>query len=634
MEVQVLVSWYGLATLEDLQKILKRPRGSIVSKAYRCGLTQPNRRSGVASIRIPGLGDVKIDGQFQRQALEAFLRSRFLQTNETLAQALHCSPTTIARWRKKLGLEIYHQSHVRRRTQSPQTGTFRTLLRRSRFDAQEAIITRAVDHFSVDGNLPGFDNAKQTLGVVWSKATGTGHYRSQNTQRGRPEGNLRHHRIFDNPAEFWIAFDAEVSLRLAALISEGKTETPRFSHLLMFNPFAIRFESEYLALPRLGALFDKYRPQEQAKLISEAVDRFSRSGTYPNHLNAQTTLGMGWEKATGTARYRLGNVQKQELSGNCVHQRVFDSTIDFWAAFSSEVLKRLEALGTIVGPPHAAHRRLVDFSPFQLKLVEGPLLRDPRFLALYDAHRPREQRKLIERAVDHFQHTGVLPTTRNAMTTLGTKWDRVMGANKYAVNNPVLGISAGRASHQRIFDSTLDFWIAFAAEVSQRVTQLQNRSRIETEAYRNLKTFSPFLIEQWDRAYVFSTRFHDLFDGYRPQEQQRLVAFAVDRFAQTGQLPSQKTTRETLNMSWQKATGTSQYRPDNPRSSHRRIFDSRSDFFDAFTQQAIAVLHDLVVDQGIQLSDPRVQNLIGYLKQRRGVDTDVLNQLYQIQCKR
>lgn len=339
----------------------------------------------------------------------------------------------------------------------------------------------------------------------------------------------------------------------------------------------------------------------------------------------------------GTADFRLGDLDKNIPPGKYVHYRIFDRALDFWLAFEKEVAERLsdfEAQGDV---SNSVYLVLKGLDVFSLKM--GPEARESDAVAeMCDRHRGRAQARLIRFAVDQFEKTGKLPKQSNARETLGMGWSKVMGGAEY---NPwiVSGKRVGKNARFRVFDDALGFWVAFEVEVRRRVALRVAQHQTDCTEFRNLQTFDPHNIK-WDAESAQSEGIRAMFDRYRPNARAALVAFAVDRLAQTGEVPKQTNGKTTLGMMWTRATGTGIYRPGDPQTQTSagkkamfRVFDSSQMMFEAITHRVVMVLRDLVENQGADASDIRVAHLVRYLRKRRYSNlTELLSQFQLTVC--
>lgn len=113
-------------------------------------------------------------------------------------------------------LSSFSLGDVRFSTFTPEV---RRLFDQFRPQEQQKVIVRAVDVFVTTGKTPSSTNAKETLGIIWTKATGRGpHYCLAEESPTYAMGAMAHNRVFDNPDQMQAAFRRQALFVLTELV--------------------------------------------------------------------------------------------------------------------------------------------------------------------------------------------------------------------------------------------------------------------------------------------------------------------------------------------------------------------------------------------------------------------------------
>lgn len=302
-----------------------------------------------------------------------------------------------------------------------------------------------------------------------------------------------------------------------------------------FHPASVKPVQANRSRSHFRYLLKQSRFEAQRVLITRSVDYFERTGVLPAQHNHPVTLGTNWSKAMGTGQYFRGDSIQNKAAGVWAQYRIFDSSLEFWVAFESEVARRRTACVRDGNTGSTIARNLLAFSTFDLKLNTA-YRQAPAFLDLLEKYRSHERARVITFTVDQFVATGKMLLWEEAREMLGTSWDRVMGTGKYKRGDPVQGIPSGVKASRRVFDSSTGFWLAFVHEIERRSLQHEAQGTTDGSEYQRLQSFSPRDI-RGHPGYTKSAALHLLLDQYRHRDQQKTIAFAVDRFGKTGKLP-------------------------------------------------------------------------------------------------
>jgi hypothetical protein len=154
-EVQQLHNLYGFVSVRRLADLLQRSESSVSEKAGEAGLRQP-KAEGVPNITRPPFGDVKVNGELQREPLEAYLWAHVGEQSAQIAADLDVSPQTVRLWKDKLGI---HEptGAVPARIDDPRLRNAPEDRQRrfQRYDDQRAVVDRFLDYWNTHHTLPG-----------------------------------------------------------------------------------------------------------------------------------------------------------------------------------------------------------------------------------------------------------------------------------------------------------------------------------------------------------------------------------------------------------------------------------------------------------------------------------------------
>jgi hypothetical protein len=102
-EIAELRALWGELTSKAIARYLQRSQGSVTTEARKLGLPVETPRYR-EPVEIEPFGLVRDDGEFVRPAFDEFLRAHWQSSDIALSERLHCSPSSVALWRDRLGI--------------------------------------------------------------------------------------------------------------------------------------------------------------------------------------------------------------------------------------------------------------------------------------------------------------------------------------------------------------------------------------------------------------------------------------------------------------------------------------------------------------------------------------------------
>ena len=312
------------------------------------------------------------------------------------------------------------------------------------------------------------------------------------------------------------------------------------------------------------------RYEQQEEVVRRIISYLAGGGNIPNAKTLLQTTGVSYPKATATGDYVPGK--------NFYHKRIFDTTADMWIAIARRVETRMGELetkktaGTLSIEEAQTLGHLQKFSIFDIKLKGEMSL---ALLAIFDAHRVKYREELVQKIVAHLAGGGNIPNSETLFQTTGVSYAKATATSNYALG--------GRLHHQRIFDTTVDMWVAVARGVETRMGELETRKAAgalpieEVQALGHLQKFNIFDIKLNGEM---SLALLAIFDAHRVKHQGGLVQKIVAHLAGGGNIPNSETLFQTTGVSYAKATAQSSYAPGK-MPYHQRIFDSTTDMWRA-----------------------------------------------------
>jgi len=216
----------------------------------------------------------------------------------------------------------------------------------------------------------------------------------------------------------------------------------------------------------LAQFLERYRQDREREAIQEAIEKLIRGETISEFRTSVKLEGINhselWSK-------------KPTFHDFSLYQQIFLGASNFWVAFERErklrilLLEHLRDEHSLDMDQQPALAKLHSFSIFEIPFFDqiGVELLSEECRQIFEEHRPKEQRKLLHRAVNKLASDGIALNEDNTADVVGVSYLQLVGLGRYA-RGKLLG-------YRRIFDSPPHFWMQYLDKRAHRTEDNQRR---------------------------------------------------------------------------------------------------------------------------------------------------------------
>lgn len=307
--------------------------------------------------------------------------------------------------------------------------------------------------------------------------------------------------------------------------------------------------------------------EEQEAFLTAAAAEYGRSGTLMKDDNCFRLFNVAREKVVAIGDFAPGRVRANEA--------LFKSPYHFWVSFDAKLQREIVRIWREYenrmwsDEVRAAYQRFCQFNIFLVRVLTDDSDTYPEsFLTYLDERRETVLKRIVFRAVDHFQRTNELIDGKNCKKILGITWKQLMGMDYHTGRS-----ATEKSGFRRMTANRGSFWKLFDTEVQRRLAKFEGEPKfLEHFSIYDVK-FEPRSRSEKEEEHEVPDDVVALFDQHRADEKLKYAKLIVDSLQTGGEMVNQKNCTKLLKVNWHRLLAITKYGPGKP-TYYRRIFDS------------------------------------------------------------